>query len=106
MKGISLTLTIVIVAIVLLVTALVIMTVFSGQIARIMTLLGIWSDEAVAQGICKTRCSAWCSDNPGKDGPASWTEVGDEVVISDTVKKSCSTVMVNQPCKCTLATGG
>ena len=63
MKGLSLTLTIVIVAIVLLVTALVIITIFSSEITRIMVALGIVSNDAFTVNICQQKCAQWCSAN-------------------------------------------
>ena len=72
MKGLSLTLTIVIVAIVLLVTALVIMTIFGAQMANILNILNPWAKAALDQNSCNQKCAAWCMANIGKT-EADWT---------------------------------
>lgn len=101
MKGLSLTMEIVIIAIVLLVTALVVMTIFSGQMGSIMTILGIWSSDTMQQNFCRQKCAAWCQVNIGKTAPSdNWN--------SFTIEKSdvkCSTVMAQLgSCSCSLNT--
>ena len=64
MKGLSLTLTIVIIAIVLLVTALVIMTIFGSQMAKIMNILTPWVDTSLKENDCRNRCASWCLSHP------------------------------------------
>ena len=60
MKGLSLTLTIVIIAIVLLVTALVIMTIFGAQMAQVMGILNPWSSAMLESNLCQQKCSTQC----------------------------------------------
>jgi hypothetical protein len=103
MKGLSLTLTIVIIAIVLLVTALVIMTIFGGQMAQFIGILNPWSAQVLNQNLCYQQCAAWCQGNPGAPGtgwdtlPRVKTQEGD---------KSCGTEIgmfqvAGADCKCT-----
>jgi hypothetical protein len=60
MKGLSLTLTIVIIAIVLLVTALVIMTIFGGQMAQVLGILNPWSSAMLESNLCQQKCATQC----------------------------------------------
>ena len=91
MKGLSLTLTIVIVAIVLLVTALVIMTIFGGQMAQILGILNPWSSAMLESNLCQQACSTWCQLHTGSPG----TEWGELTIKTQTKPdgKSCSLVM-------------
>ncbi len=66
MKGMSMTLTIVVVAIVLLVTALVIMTVFGAQMAQVMGVLNPWSSSMLQSSLCQQKCATACQLNPDK----------------------------------------
>jgi hypothetical protein len=99
MKGLSLTLEIVIIAIVLLVTALVIMTIFSGQMGNVMGILGIWSSDTMNQNYCRQQCAAWCQGNPGKPS-TGWAE-HDATWTSNS--KTCSSIMNGLgDCTCTV----
>jgi hypothetical protein len=64
MKGLSLTLEIVIIAIVLLVTALVILTIFGGQIAKIIGVVDPLTDTTLKQTNCRNSCATFCMMNP------------------------------------------
>lgn len=112
MKGLSLTLTIVIVAIVLLVTALVIMTIFGAQMAQIMGVLNPWSSAMLETNLCQQACSTWCSLNPGDTGP-DWGVL--KVTTQTESAKSCELVMreslgpdadISGGCKCLGLSGG
>jgi len=60
------TLTIVIVAIVLLVTALVIMTIFGGQMAQFMGILNPWSQGILESNLCQQACATYCQQHPNE----------------------------------------
>lgn len=107
MKGLSLTLEIVIIAIVLLVTALVILTVFGGQMANVLSALGIVQTNTVQVSQCQTMCSNWCLTNRPSPS-AEWT-LFFFTPAGTTTPVQCSTVMANMKdstgvskCKCTL----
>jgi hypothetical protein len=108
MKGLSLTLEIVIIAIVLLVTALVILTIFGGQMANVLASLGILQTSTVQVSQCQSMCSNWCLTNrpeAGTDwGKFSFLPAG---VTDESKRIQCTTVMSNaggtgSSCKCTL----
>ncbi len=105
MKGLSLTLTIVIIAIVLLVTALVIMTIFGSQMAQVIGVLNPWSSSMLESSLCQQKCATWCQLNPDKSGPTGgWGAF--EVETSDGKPENCDTVMARAAgddvgnCKC------
>jgi hypothetical protein len=109
MKGLSLTLEIVIIAIVLLVTALVILTVFGGQMANILSALGIVQTSTVQVSQCQTMCSNWCLMNrPATDTEWSTFSYQPPGTTADSDKIQCSNVMKNaggtttSKCKCTM----
>jgi hypothetical protein len=97
MKGLSLTLTIVIVAIVLLVTALVVMTIFGAQMANILNILNPWAKGALDQNSCRQQCASWCMANVGKT-EADWS--------SDLKAPDCVKAMegISTKCLCTQQT--
>jgi hypothetical protein len=105
MKGLSLTLEIVIIAIVLLVTALVILTIFGGQMAQVLSALGILQSSTVESSQCQTLCSNWCLVNRGQAG-TGWDTLSYNK--QDGTPVSCATVMSklgtssSPNCKCTL----
>jgi len=74
MKGLSTTLSIVIIAIVLLVTALVIMTIFGGSMANIIGILNPWSKEMLETNLCQQKCAAYCQANPETTG-TDWINI-------------------------------
>ncbi|MFH0956920.1 MAG: hypothetical protein V1813_03585 [Candidatus Aenigmatarchaeota archaeon] len=107
MKGLSMTLEIVIIAIVLLVTALVILTIFGGQMANVLSALGILQTSTVESSQCQTMCSNWCLVNR-PDTKVAWTTLtftrnkadgtGPETI-------GCNTIMSklgSTECKCTI----
>ncbi len=75
MKGLSLTLQIVIIAIVLLVTALVILTIFGGQIAKILGIMDPLADETLKQTNCRNACATYCMLNPEITDFVDWSVV-------------------------------
>jgi hypothetical protein len=91
MKGLSLTLTIVIIAIVLLVTALVIMTIFGGQMAQIIGILNPWSTAILESNLCQQKCATYCQLNPGTEG-TDWIDL-EVTVQGQTGPKKCDEVM-------------
>ncbi|UCD02715.1 MAG: hypothetical protein JSV63_02915 [Candidatus Aenigmatarchaeota archaeon] len=96
MKGLSLTLSIVIIAIVLLVTALVIMTIFGSQIAQILSILNPWSQQALESNLCQQKCATWCQLNPGLTSPPNgWNEFTIDRTLPDNSKKPvpCGEIM-------------
>ena len=99
MKGLSLTLTVVIVAIVLLVTALVVMTIFGGQIAQFIGILNPWSENMLKQSLCNQKCAAYCQGHIG-EGSVPWSTIGSIDAQSD--PKACSTIMgeISDECAC------
>ncbi|MCD6496139.1 MAG: hypothetical protein J7K54_02605 [Candidatus Aenigmarchaeota archaeon] len=105
MKGLSLTLTIVIIAIVLLVTALVIMTIFGTQMGNIMGVLGIWSTDTMKVNLCQQKCATYCQLNPGSPG-ADWSQFSVKVDNTDNtnaISNKCSEIMKDYPpCTCSL----
>jgi len=106
MKGLSLTLTIVIIAIVLLVTALVIMTIFGTQMGNIMGVLGIWSTDTMKVNLCQQRCAAWCQANPGltspKDGWRQFTVSVDKTKTPEHCDKVMQDAGIDTQCTCSL----
>jgi hypothetical protein len=100
MKGLSLTLTIVIVAIVLLVTALVIMTIFGGQIAQFIGILNPWSEAMLKQSLCNQKCAAYCQGHVGIDRPVLWSEIPN--IDAQSEPKDCQTIMagISDNCIC------
>ena len=109
MKGLSMTLTIVIIAIVLLVTALVILTMFGGQMAAIATIFGGLQTDTIDQDLCNQRCSAYCtahySEIPAGVGGFSWTALGagNTIKHSDGSVTTCDAIMQGigvDICKC------
>jgi hypothetical protein len=107
MKGLSMTLEIVIIAIVLLVTALVILTIFGGQMANVLSALGILQTGTVEVSQCQTLCSNWCLANR-PDPSTPWTNLGYTPAGEGAKRVECSTVMAKMGtttstnCKCTL----
>ncbi|MBN1896824.1 MAG: hypothetical protein JW789_03820 [Candidatus Aenigmarchaeota archaeon] len=102
MKGLSMTLSIVIVAIVLLVTALVVLTIFGGQMSRFLSIFGGVQDEAVLQSACNQRCASYCMGHLNDNLNAySWTSMGS---VKDANGKDalCSDVMngISDQCTC------
>lgn len=99
MKGLSLTLTIVIVAIVLLVTALVVMTIFGGQIAQFIGILNPWSEAMLKQSLCNQKCAAYCQGHVG-EGSVEWGLIGN--IDAQSEPKACSTIMaeISEECVC------
>ncbi len=100
MKGLSLTLTIVIVAIVLLVTALVVMTIFGGQIAQFIGILNPWSEAMLKQSLCNQKCAAYCQGHVGIDRPVPWSTIKD--IDAQSEPKACSVIMadISDDCIC------
>jgi hypothetical protein len=74
MKALSLPLTIVIIAVVLLVSALVVMTVFSGQMAQFIGVLNPWSQQRISESLCYDQCASWCRAHAGEAG-LEWADV-------------------------------
>ena len=101
MKGLSLTLTIVIVAIVLLVTALVVMTIFGGQIAQFIGILNPWSEAMLKQSLCNQRCAAYCQGHVGITDPVPWSNPA-LTIDAQSEPKDCSTIMsgISDNCIC------
>ncbi len=93
MKGLSLTLSIVIIAIVLLVTALVIMTIFGTQISSVMNTLGIWSTDTLKVNLCQQKCATWCQLNPTESGPSGGSWGGMTVQTDDGKTWNCDVEM-------------
>jgi len=106
MKGLTLTMEIVIIAIVLLVTALVIMTIFGGAIASVFGILNPWSETMMEQNPCSQRCAAWCQGHLGT-ASVEWTS-SDMNVQTQSGPKSCATIMsgLGAQCSCRTITGG
>ncbi len=102
MKGLSMTLSIVIVAIVLLVTALVVLTIFGGQMSRFLAIFGGVQNDAVLQSACQQKCASYCmghmSDPDIKNGYL-WTDIG-SVTAPDGEPASCSGVMADTSPRC------
>ena len=99
MKGLTLTLEVIIIAIVLLVTALVIMTIFGGQIAQFIGIINPWSEQMLNQNLCYQQCATWCQGNPGESGQP-WDGIGK--INTQSGQKSCgSDIGMN-----TVASGG
>ncbi len=100
MKGLSLTLTVVIVAIVLLVTALVVMTIFGGQIAQFIGILNPWSEAMLKQSLCNQKCAAYCQGHSGVTDPVSWSTIGN--IDAQAEPKACSVIMadISDACIC------
>ena len=107
MKGLSLTLEVIVIAIALLVTVLVIITVFGGQIANWLNILNPWSQDVLAQNLCNQRCATWCQINSGSSG-TDWGRFS--VTLSGrTEPVGCDTIMSNvgsERCSCGLTTIG
>ncbi len=89
MKALSLPLTIVIIAIVLLVVALVIMTVFSGQMASIIGFLNPWAEKTVSENLCYDECASWCRGHVG-DPSIDWKDLK---VDTQSGEKTCDGIM-------------
>jgi hypothetical protein len=89
MKGLTLTMEIVIIAIVLLVTALVIMTIFGGSIASFLGILNPWSQSLMEQNLCNQRCAAYCQGHLGT-ADVGWSELK---VQTQSGTQDCSTIM-------------
>ncbi len=89
MKALSLPLTIVIIAIVLLVTALVVTTIFGGQIAQFVGVLNPWAQKSISENLCYDRCASWCRGHAGDPGPA-WSELE---VDTQSGKINCDEIM-------------
>lgn len=106
MKGLSLTLSIVIIAIVLLVTALVIMTIFGAQMAQFVGILNPWSEQMLQQNLCNQRCAAYCQGHLGEAPSHSWSDIGSVKTQSGDVP--CSQIMagISDECKCLGITTG
>ncbi len=98
MKGLTLTMEIVIIAIVLLVTALVIMTIFGGSIASFLGILNPWSASLMEQNLCNQRCASWCQGHLGSPTKA-WSELD---VQTQTGQQYCNTIMsgISDECSC------
>jgi len=90
MKGLSLTLELVIIAIVLLVTALVIMTIFGGQIAAIVGILNPWSQSMLESNLCQQSCATWCQLHTGS-AETDWSSL--IIKTQSNPSKSCTDVM-------------
>ena len=91
MKGMSLTLTIVVIAIVLLVTALVIMTIFGAQMAQVMGILNPWSTAMLETNLCQQACATWCQLHQGQGGPVGgWNDL---TVKTQTGDENCKVIM-------------
>jgi hypothetical protein len=90
MKGLSLTLTIVIIAIVLLVTALVIMTIFGGQMAQVLGILNPWSSAMLETNLCQQACATWCQLHQGQPG-TDWSAL--DVDTQTQENKPCNVIM-------------
>jgi hypothetical protein len=75
MKGLSLTLSIVVVAIALIVTVLVVTTVFNKEIANFVSILNPWAEEKSMENLCQDRCASYCRMNIGKAG-TDWKDLG------------------------------
>jgi len=103
MKGLTLTLQVIIVAIVLLVTALVVMTIFGGQIGQFISTLNPWSENMLKQNLCSQKCAAWCQGNPGKPG-IDWGTL--KTIDAQTAPKDCASIMADiaPDCKCGIPT--
>ena len=107
MKGLSMTLTIVIVAIVLLVTALVIMTIFGAQMAQIVGILNPWSSSQLELSLCQQACASKCQLTDETTIP--WPQISvktdahpngetcDKIMVKATGAASISEI---DPCKC------
>jgi hypothetical protein len=89
MKALSLPLTIVIIAIVLLVVALVIMTIFTGQMASIIGFLNPWAQKTVSENLCYDSCASWCRGHIGEKS-IEWSELK---VDTQGGEKSCDSIM-------------
>jgi len=97
MKGLSLTLQIVIIAIVLLVTALVILTIFGSQIAKILGIVDPLTDNTLKQSNCRNACATYCMLNPSTKDPVDWS------TVDQGGSGGCSTIMPAAgaaSCKC------
>jgi hypothetical protein len=109
MKGLSLTLEIVIIAIVLLVTALVILTIFGGQMQSILATLGFFQGNTVQMTQCQTMCTNWCFANPGDVGKAGkpWGELTfdyqGKLINCGTVMTNTAGAAVGAKCTCNTA---
>ncbi len=102
MKGLTLTMEIVIIAIVLLVTALVIMTIFGGSIASFLGILNPWSASLMEQNLCNQRCAAWCQGHLGSP-EVSWADTSLRVQ-TQSGEQSCSAIMSGLSDKCSCRT--
>jgi len=102
MKGLSLTLEIIIIAIVLLVTALVIMAIFGGQMATIIGILNPWSANLLEQNLCTQKCASYCQGHLGEKPEYFWSDIGD--VQTQSGAKGCTEIMedtkISDKCKC------
>jgi hypothetical protein len=103
MKGLSMTMNVIIIAIVLLVTALVVMTIFGGQIAQFLGILNPWSAGMLESNLCSQACATWCSLNQGSSG-TDWSTLTVDTQTQD--NKPCHVIMtevvgnVNQIGRC------
>ncbi len=81
--------TIIIIAVVLLVAALVVMTIFSGQIAQFIGVLNPWSQQRISENLCYDQCASWCRAHAGEAGQ-EWSDV--EVETQGGTRK-CDSIM-------------
>jgi len=89
MKGLSLTLEVIVIAIVLVVTILVVITVFNKQIAQFLATINPWSEEKAMYSLCQDKCSTYCTAHLGESG-TEWTAM-DITYRGET--KNCDDVM-------------
>lgn len=105
MKGLSLTLTIVIIAIVLLVTALVIMTIFSSQMSQVLGILNPWSTAILESNLCQQKCATQCQLT--QLPTIEWssirvkTQTNPEGIGCDTIMRRAAGSDAIDNCKCT-----
>ena len=98
MKGLMLTMEIVVIAIVLLVTALVVMTIFGGQIAQFIGIINPWSATVLSENLCNQQCASWCQGHLGSTG-VQWSSL---TVQTQSGSKQCGEVMsaISESCAC------
>lgn len=100
---------IVVVAIVILVTAVVVMIIFNSGTSEWMGVFNEWGRGSSAEAKCNQGCIKACA---GSDSPnIGWSSVTQYAKLSDDEKKNgysdCSKIMEHLPdgCKCTFASG-
>jgi len=68
------TLLVIVSAVVILILAVVLVTIFSGGIERFLQIWGVFSTEQLVSARCQTKCQELCANSGAKSGkPLGWT---------------------------------